>query len=186
MRIIGGDWRSRHILFNDAEGLRPTASRIRETLFNWLQNDVENRVCLDLFAGSGALSFEAASRGAKQVFQIENNAHVCRKLHENALKLSANTIKLIQSDAFRFLSGNSQLFDLVFIDPPFHQGLAVQSCQWLEDKGWLTTGAKIYLEVERGLSLEEIPTQWRCLKQKSAGEVDYYLFQRQINVRKNA
>ena len=186
LRIIGGSWRSRQIVFNEAEGLRPTASRIRETLFNWLQNDVAGCVCLDLFAGSGVLSFEAASRGAKKVFQVENNARVCRQLHENTLKLSTDVITLVNSDAFRFLSGDAEAFNVVFIDPPFHKDLAVQSCQWLEDKSWLTAHAKIYLEVERGLSIEGIPVQWQCLKQKSAGEVDYYLFQRQLNTGENA
>ncbi|MCK5872545.1 MAG: 16S rRNA (guanine(966)-N(2))-methyltransferase RsmD [Methylococcales bacterium] len=185
LRVIGGNWRSRQIEFDEVDGLRPTASRIRETLFNWLQNDVAGSSCLDLFAGSGALSFEAASRGAKKVCQVENNARVCRKLHENALKLSANAIKVRQRDAFQFLSGEAEPFNLVFIDPPFHKGLAIQSCQWLDEKGWLTAHAKIYLEVERGLSLDGIPAQWQCLKQKSAGEVDYYLFQRPLKIGEN-
>ena len=177
LKIIAGNWRSRQIIFDDIEGLRPTSSRVRETLFNWLQDDIINSCCLDLYAGSGALSFEAASRGAKQVVQVEQNPKVCRQLKANAVNLNATQVELIQSDVFRFLVSDIQLFDLVFIDPPFHKNLAIQSCQWLENQGWLTTGAKIYLEVEHKLSLNGIPEDWQLLKAKSAGEVDYYLFQ---------
>jgi len=176
LKIIAGHWRSRQIMFDDIEGLRPTPARVRETLFNWLQNDIITSRCLDLYAGSGALSFEAASRGAKQVVQVEQNPKVCRQLKTNAVNLNATQVKLIQSDVFRFLIADTQIFDLVFIDPPFHKELAIQSCQWLEDKGWLATGAKIYLEVEHKLSLNGIPENWQLLKAKSAGEVDYYLF----------
>lgn len=177
LKIIAGNWRSRQITFDNLEGLRPTPSRVRETLFNWLQDDIINSRCLDLYAGSGALSFEAASRGARKVVQVEQNPKVCRQLKANAVNLNATQVKLIQSDVFRFLVSDIQLFNLVFIDPPFHKNLAIQSCQWLEDKGWLATGAKIYLEVEHKLSLNGIPKNWQLLKTKSAGELDYYLFQ---------
>ncbi len=177
LRIIAGSWRSRQIIFDDIEGLRPTPARVRETLFNWLQDDIIGSRCLDLYAGSGALGFEAASRGAKKVVQVEKNPRVCRQLKANAVNLNATQIKLIQSDAFRFLSADPHVFDLIFIDPPFHQKLAIQSGQWLEDKGWLAPKAKIYLEVEHKLLLNGIPKNWRLLKEKSAGEVDYYLFQ---------
>ncbi len=177
LRIIAGNWRSRQIIFDDIEGLRPTPARVRETLFNWLQDDIIGSRCLDLYAGSGALSFEAASRGAKQVVQIEQNPKVCQQLKTNAVNLNATQVKLIQSDVFRCLVSDVQIFDIVFIDPPFHKKLAIQSCQWLEDKGWLSTKAKIYLEVENKLSLNGIPENWQLLKAKSAGEVDYYLFE---------
>ncbi len=178
VKIIGGDWRGRNIHFEDSPGLRPTPARVRETLFNWLQFDILGRRCLDLYAGSGALGFEAASRGAKAVVQVEQNPFVCRQLHENAEVLKATQIKLMQSEVFRFLAGNSELFDVVFIDPPFAKGLAVQTCQWLEDKGWLNTHAKIYVEVEQHLVLEGLPENWQLLKHKTAGEVGYYLFER--------
>lgn len=178
VKIIGGEWRSRNITFIDSPGLRPTPSRVRETLFNWLQYDILGRSCLDLYAGSGALSFEAASRGAKAVVQVEQNPQVCRQLHENAQVLKASQIKLVQSEVFRFLAGNSEPFDLVFIDPPFAKDLAVQTCQWLEDKGWLNANAKIYVEVEQNLVLGGMPKNWQLLKHKTAGEVGYYLFQR--------
>jgi 16S rRNA (guanine966-N2)-methyltransferase len=178
LRIIGGDWRSRCITFIDAPGLRPTPVRVRETLFNWLRDDIIASRCLDLYAGSGALGFEAASRGAKSVTQVENNALACRALKENAIALAAEQVKIVQSDVMRYLAGEAETFDVIFIDPPFAMGLAAQTCQWLEDKGWLSKHAKIYVEVESTLKLEGIPENWRLLKSKVAGEVGYHLFAR--------
>ena len=177
LKIIGGNWRSRSISFVDAPGLRPTPARVRETLFNWLRDDIIGSRCLDLFAGSGALGFEAASRGAKSVIQVENNALACRALKENAIALAADQIKIVQMDVFRYLAGDAEPFDVVFIDPPFAMGLAVQTCQWLEEKGWLSKQAKIYVEAESTLKLDGMPENWRLLKSKVAGEVGYHLFQ---------
>lgn len=176
LRIIGGEWRSRQIVFDDAPGLRPTPARVRETLFNWLHHDIIGSRCLDLFAGSGALSFEAASRGAKAVVQVEQNPVACRCLKNNADKLAATQIKIVQADAFRYLAGNPESFDLIFIDPPFSLGVAAQSCQWLEDKGWLNPQAKIYVESPGHLTLEGLPENWQVLKSKVAGDVAYQLF----------
>jgi 16S rRNA (guanine966-N2)-methyltransferase len=178
LRIIGGNWRSRQIKFIDAPGLRPTPVRVRETLFNWLQYDIVGKRCLDLYAGSGALGFEAASRGASLVVQVEQNPEVCRCLKENAVAFTADQIKLVQSEVFRFLGGDAQVFDVVFIDPPFALNIAVETCQWLEDKGWLARHAKIYVETERHASLTDIPANWQLLKSKAAGEVGYHLFER--------
>ncbi len=178
LRIIAGDWRSRQLVFEETPGLRPTPARVRETLFNWLQYDVIGKACLDLYAGSGALGFEAASRGAKSVVMVENNAQACRLINENRLKLSADQIKIRQVDVFRFLAGDATTFDLVFLDPPFAQGIAQQTCQWLEEKGWLAAQAKIYVEVESQLLLEKMPANWQRLKSKKAGDVGYHLFQR--------
>jgi 16S rRNA (guanine966-N2)-methyltransferase len=179
LRIIGGDWRSRQLNFVDAPGLRPTPARVRETLFNWLQYEIVGKQCLDLYAGSGALGFEAASRGAKSVVQVENNAQACRCLRDNALMLAAaDRIKVVQSDVLRYLDGNAEAFDVAFLDPPFGQNLAVQTCKQLEDKGWLARHAKIYVETERHFDFSGMPENWRQLKSKSAGEVGYHLFER--------
>jgi 16S rRNA (guanine966-N2)-methyltransferase len=185
INIIGGIWRSRKISFEEVLGLRPTPARVRETLFNWLQYDLVGSRCLDLYAGSGALSFEAASRGAKYVVQVENNPVACRNLKANALALAAEQIKIVQMEALRYLASDAQTFDLVFIDPPFQQNLAALSCQWLEDKGWLAPNAKIYVETEikdavtqRPFQLTGLPENWQLLKQKTAGEVRYQLFAR--------
>lgn len=179
VKIIAGEWRGRNLSFPDIEGLRPTPARVRETLFNWLQYDVLGSRCLDLYSGSGALGFEAASRGAKEVVQVELNAQACRQLKENTVLLSASMIKIVQNDVFRYLSGDAQAFDLVFLDPPFGKGLAMQSLHWLEDKGWLAAGAKIYIEVEKQLDLDDAPDNWTLLKSKKAGAVKYCLFERE-------
>jgi 16S rRNA (guanine966-N2)-methyltransferase len=180
LRIIGGHLRSRQIIFYDAPGLRPTPARVRETLFNWLQVDIIGSRCLDLYAGSGALGFEAVSRGAKSVIQVENNPEACRALKENALKLSATQIKIIQSDVFRYLAGDAEPFDIVFLDPPFAMNLAVQTCQRLQNKGWLSEHAKIYVEAESKMEfLDDMQVNWRLLKSKKAGGVSYHLYIKQ-------
>ena len=178
IRIIGGQWRSRQLHFIDAPGLRPTPSRVRETLFNWLQNDIPGSHCLDLYAGSGALGFEAASRGAKSVIQVENNPQICRSLKENAIALNATQLQVVQMDTLRYLAGDADLMDIVFIDPPFGMNLAIITCRWLEDRLWLAKQAKIYIEVENTLLLENIPENWRLLRSKIAGEVGFHLFER--------
>ncbi len=177
LRIIGGHWRSRQLKFTETPGLRPTPARVRETLFNWLQYDVVGSRCLDLYAGSGALGFEAASRGAIEVVQVEQDKQACRQLQANAEMLDASQVKVVNSEVFRFLAGNSEYFDLVFLDPPFAKGLVVQTCQWLEDKEWLSENAKIYLETEQNLSLRDISENWCKIKEKQAGEVVYRLFE---------
>jgi len=179
LRIIGGDWRSRQLSFVDAPGLRPTPARVRETVFNWLQYEIFGKQCLDLYAGSGALGFEAASRGAKSVIQVESNAQACRSLKDNALALSADDrIKVVQSDVLRYLEGEATAFDVAFLDPPFGLNLVIQTCRLLEDNGWLAKHAKIYVETERHFDFSGMPENWRQLKSKSAGEVGYHLFER--------
>jgi 16S rRNA (guanine966-N2)-methyltransferase len=178
LRIIGGNWRSRTILFADAPGLRPTPGRVRETLFNWLQYNIVGKNCLDLYAGSGALGFEAASRGAKSVVQVENNAQACLSLRQNTTALSAHQVKNVQADVLAFLAGAAAAFDVVFIDPPFTKAMAVETCLALENNGWLNPQAKIYVETERTLTLAGLPNNWRLLKHKITGEVACHLFER--------
>ena len=177
LRIIGGEWRSRQITFDDAPGLRPTPSRIRETLFNWLQTDISNSRCLDLFSGSGALGFEAASRGAKRVLQVENNPKTCRKLKENIAVFNAKQIEVVQMDAQQFINNCTESFDLIFLDPPFAQGLLPPICLQIANTGLLAPYGKIYLEAERSLTLDKLPNVWQLIKHKVAGDVGYNLFQ---------
>lgn len=180
MRIIGGEWRSRVIVFDDAPGLRPTPSRVRETVFNWLQTDVIGSRCLDLFAGSGALGFEAASRGAKQVLQVEHNPKVCQKLRENCAALPASgRVMVMQADVQSFIDNCTEQFDLIFLDPPFGQNLVQPICQRLEQAGLLAPYGKVYIEVERNQALEGLPAQWQRLKHKVAGDVSFNLYQSQ-------
>lgn len=178
VRIIGGEWRGRNLSFPDVQGLRPTPARVRETVFNWLQSDILASCCLDLYAGSGALGIEAASRGAKRVIQVDNNAQVCRQLKQNVDMLLADQVKIVQQDVFRYLADSSERFDLVFLDPPFAKGYAAQAANWLEDKQWLARHARIYMEVEKRLILSGLPVNWQKVKNKTAGEVAYYLFER--------
>lgn len=178
LRIIAGDWRGRQLRFAEVPGLRPTPDRIRETLFNWLQYDVPGSHCLDLYAGSGALGFEAASRGAGKVVQVENNDLACRYLKENAQMLAASRLTIINREVLRFLARDPEPFDLVFMDPPFSKNLVLPTCHRLEDNGWLAVRAKIYVESERALEADGWPATWTLLKDKRAGDVAYRLFER--------
>ncbi|MGZ8245787.1 16S rRNA (guanine(966)-N(2))-methyltransferase RsmD [Methylomagnum sp.] len=178
IRIIAGQWRRRKLKFPDAPGLRPTPDRVRETLFNWLQRDLEGARCLDLYAGSGALGFEAASRGAAWVVQVEAQAAVSAALKSNRTLLNAEPVECVHADVARFLVGPAECFDLVFLDPPFRQNLIGPACDALETRGWLAPAAKIYLETERGWKPDGLPPCWRLLRDGTAGEVAYHLYQR--------
>jgi len=123
LRIIGGEWRSRILTFSEQEGLRPTPDRVRETLFNWLGQYLHGKACLDLFAGSGALGFEAASRGAQQVTLVEQSAKVVAALRDNAAKLKADQVSIERADGLRWLGANAGVYDVIFLDPPFQSGL---------------------------------------------------------------
>lgn len=175
LRIIAGEWRSRVVPVLDGPGLRPTPDRVRETLFNWLQNVIPGARCLDLFAGSGALGFEAASRGATQVTMLEKQADACRQLAANIRTLKSSSIRLIQQDAMTWLQGKGQPFDVAFVDPPYASGLIAEACGLLERNGWLGDGAHIYLELDSGQSLPDLPRNWRVVRSKKAGQVGYHL-----------
>jgi 16S rRNA (guanine966-N2)-methyltransferase len=181
LRIIAGLWRGRKIRFADHVGLRPTADRIRETLFNWLQWNITSARCLDLFGGSGALSFEAASRGAHSVICVESDSSVSDCIRENLENFSHSQIELVQQDALAFLNSTRLPYkmDIVFLDPPFAAGLLAQSCQLLEENAWLTTQALIYLESAEALEALQLPENWRLIKSKKAGQVYYGLCQRE-------
>lgn len=177
LRIIAGDWRSRELPFADVAGLRPTPSRVRETLFNWLRNDIAGARCLDLFAGSGALGFEAASRGAAAVVLVDSSPTVCAMLRQNASRLKAQRVEINQTDTIDFLSRPPQRdFDVVFIDPPFRQGLIPGCCLHLQQNDWLARNAKIYIESEAGATLSGLPGNWAVVRNKTAGEVGYHLY----------
>ena len=178
LRIIGGTWRGRKIRFPDAPALRPTPDRVRETLFNWLRQDLEGLRCLDLYAGSGALGFEAASRRAARVVQVERAADACAALRHNCAVLEAVAVEVAQMDVSRFLASTAEAFDVVFLDPPFHQGLVAPGCRQLEANGWLAGSARIYIEAEKGLALEGLPENWHILRGKQACAVAYHLYQR--------
>ena len=178
LRIIAGKWRSRKLSFPDRQYLRPTPDRVRETLFNWLQADVPGSRCLDLFAGSGALGFEAASRGAGQVVMIENNRDAAAALSANIRLLDADSIELVIADALAWLNENRRAFDIVFLDPPYQSGLLGRCCEILEYGQSLAENAKIYIEHAAVDDEVVIPDGWECLRSRSAGQVAYKLFSR--------
>lgn len=178
LRIIGGQWRSRIIQFEDAPGLRPTPGRLRETLFNWLQNDVPASRCLDLFSGSGALGFEAASRGAKSVVMVESNPKTVEWLKRGVAQLQAAQVEVRNQKAEDFLcESKKQTFDLIFMDPPFDLNMAENICQQLADSESLVAGAKIYVEIGRQQTLKNVPGNWKLIRQSKAGDVVCYLYQ---------
>ncbi|MFA0441603.1 16S rRNA (guanine(966)-N(2))-methyltransferase RsmD [Vibrio sp. 10N.286.49.C2] len=178
VRIISGLWRGRKLPVHDAEGLRPTTDRVKETVFNWLAQDVPHSDVLDVFAGSGSLGFEAASRQAKQVQMIELNVKAYQQLVSNTALLKAENIQTHNTSALTFLAQTGTPHDLVFIDPPFRQGLLPETVALLEQNGWLSENALIYIETEKELTLDAIPESWDLLKEKTAGQVCYRLFER--------
>jgi 16S rRNA (guanine966-N2)-methyltransferase len=183
VRLIGGSHGGRWIDFPDAAGLRPSADRTRETLFNWLQPLISGARCLDLFAGSGALGFEAASRGAAQVLMLEQAPRVAAALRQSQQALDLGQVEILQTDALRWLQdsvrnpaqGFGLAFDLVFIDPPFAQRLLPQVLQALTQAPLLRPAARIYWEVNAADSLTELPTGLSPLREKRAGQVRYGL-----------
>lgn len=175
LRIIGGQWRGRKIQFAEKPGVRPTSDRVRETLFNWLAPHIRGARCLDLFAGSGALGFEALSRGADFVEMVDQSADVIKTLQKNIALIGIENIKVSKKRVPNQLSKPDQAFDIVFLDPPFRQDMIKPCCDWLESNHALADDALIYIEVEKELETLPIPDNWEILKQKIAGQVRYCL-----------
>ncbi|WP_372737022.1 16S rRNA (guanine(966)-N(2))-methyltransferase RsmD [Neptunomonas sp.] len=180
LRIIGGEWRSRKLPFPEIEGLRPTPDRVRETLFNWLQNITPGARCLDLFAGSGALGLEALSRGADSVTFIDNAHEATRQLRDNLNLLKCQNGEIITSAALTWLEARQTdtepRYDLVFLDPPFRKDMVPLICELLEKRNLLSDHAVIYIEAESELSQLTVPGNWQESRSKTAGQVTYRLF----------
>lgn len=174
-RVIGGQWKGRKLNFIEVEGLRPSLDRIRETLFNWLQADIHGANILDLFAGSGALGIEALSRGAEWAYFVELNSKAAGQLANNLSLINAEKASLLTGDALKFIETNQHQFDIIFLDPPFHKGIAQKVIKQLDQAQWLKPNTLIYLETEQGLELE-IPDNWELLKDKKAGQLLYKLY----------
>ncbi len=173
MRIIGGAWRSRVIHFAARKDLRPTPDRVRETLFNWLGQDLSGAICLDLFAGSGALGFEAASRGAQRVVMVERDPTTFRALERTRVALDAGVVELCRADALEFLHGDSGRYDVVFLDPPFRAADWPRLLALLP--GRMNRGALIYCE---SAAPPAPPAGWGIWKQGVAGQVCFQLLKR--------
>jgi len=186
IRIIGGHYRGRKLSVTHEDGLRPTPSRVRETLFNWLAVPIVGAKVLDAFAGSGALAVEACSRGARRVLALDNNPAACAVIHEHVQRLGCyysndgrSFVEVRQVDALRFLQNKPlHSFDIVFLDPPFNQGLLPRCAKLLEEGGWLAQNALIYCESEIPAARLGLPENWQALREKQAGQVYYSLWQR--------
>ena len=177
IRIIAGLHRGRKLPVLMAEGLRPTTDRVKETVFNWLMPFIQDTNCLDCFAGSGGLGFEALSRGASHVSLIELNKAAAQQLTENKVLLQANNISVINSDALNFIRKNTQRFDVVFLDPPFRKNFVEQTALLLNENS-LADNALIYIEMESEDNNQQLPLNWTLLKEKIAGQVIYRLYQK--------
>lgn len=170
VRINAGKWRSRIIKFPDSEGLRPTPDRVRQTVFNWLGQDLTGKTCLDLFAGTGAMGFEALSRNAKQLVMVEYAKPVAMSLKQNQALLEAKHCQIVNMDALQFLTSNQQSFDVIFCDPPYQK-------QWLDKllpmlAKHLSEDSVVYVEAEYEVQSSE---QWQVFKHGKAGNVFYHL-----------
>lgn len=179
LRIIGGEWKRRVLPFADVDGLRPTPDRVRETLFNWLMWDVPNAQVLDLCAGSGALSFEALSRGATHVTMIEPSHQQAKFLKDNLQLLKINHAKLIQSTAqiaIKQLEQNH--FDLVFLDPPYSLNLWQELAEFADPL--IKSNAFIYVEADCALHQLVLPSSWTLIKETKAGAVRAGLYKKHV------
>ena len=179
VRITAGEYRGRKLDFPSLEGLRPTADRIRETLFNWLRDSIQGEICLDLFAGSGVLGFEALSRGASQVEFIEQNATAVNSIQGNIERLGVKHGSVYCSDAFDWLdrcTQGSKKYGLVFLDPPFKGRALTRAIAKLESANLLRDGGLVYIEKERESVDDHLPRNWVEVKSKKAGLVQFGLY----------
>jgi 16S rRNA (guanine966-N2)-methyltransferase len=175
VRIIGGEHRGRRIAVADRPGLRPTPDRVRETLFNWLGQRLDGLACLDLFAGSGALGFEAASRGAARVVMVENDRQAFGALEEARAAIGLRQVDLVFGDAFDYVKQGDDRFDVVFLDPPFKQNAGQNTLAAALERlpRRLAPGARVYAEAPGPLAL----AGWRELRRARAGQVSYQLLE---------
>lgn len=185
IRIIGGRWRGRKLPVPNSPGLRPTTDRVRETLFNWLAPVIQEARCLDCFAGSGALGLEALSRGAASVTLLEQDRAVSAQLTKNLQVLQAQQGQVIIADSLRWLAQPGDAFNVVFIDPPFRQGMITNTVATLERHRRLADDAWIYIETETEGPSPEVPPHWQLHREKIAGQVAYRLYIRHATPEKH-
>ncbi len=178
LRLIGGDFKRRRLPVLDSPGLRPTPDRVRETLFNWLATATPGARALDLFAGTGALGLEALSRGAAEACFVERDTRVARQLTSNLATLDVTArSRVITADVLAFLAGEPHPCSLVFLDPPFRQGLVEPCCARLEQHGWLTDEAFVYVEME-SKAVPTVPASWALHRELRAGDTTARLYRR--------
>ena len=176
IRIIGGKFRGKKLHFPVVEGLRPTPDRVRETLFNWLMHDIRDAHCLDAFAGSGALGFEAYSRGAANVTLLEKDASVYANLLKLALTFNSSSLSIKKTDACEFLQQTNEQFNIVFLDPPFAKNFLPSCLEALANTDVLINGGLVYLESPHEPDVNQ--AIWQPLKLKHTGQVVYGLYKK--------
>ena len=179
IRIIGGQWRGRKLPVPESPGLRPTTDRVRETLFNWLAPSIVDANCLDCFAGSGALGLEALSRYAASATLLEMERGVAQQLQKNLATLKASNAKVVNTNTLAFLAQAGTPHHIVFVDPPFRKGLLEETLKLLENNGWLSDEALVYIESEVEKGLLPVQMKWHVYREKVAGQVAYRLYQRE-------
>ena len=180
VRIISGKYKSRKITFPDRPEIRPTGNRIRESLFNWIQADIFDSRCLDLFSGSGALGIEALSRGAEMTTFIESDFETANCLEETLQTLNAGNGVVVKADAINWLESqkNIEPFGFVFLDPPFKKNLLLDCISLLESNRIIANNGNIYIETEMSVDQRKLPLTWRLKQKKQAGRVSYCLYQK--------
>ncbi|CUX96171.1 Ribosomal RNA small subunit methyltransferase D [Candidatus Gullanella endobia] len=184
VRIIGGFFRGHKLKVIDRPGLRPTANRVRETLFNWLTPVIQGAHCLDCFAGSGALGFEALSRAASSVTLLEQDYAISMQLTQSLITLKTKHAKVISTNSLLWLAQPGSIFDIVFIDPPFHHGIINSTVDILEYYQRLSDNAWIYIETEKKSFTPKVPAHWQLHRKKIAGQVAYFLYIRHTTLKK--
>ena len=178
-RIIGGSLRGSKLPFKENRSIRPTEGKTKETLFNWLLNDLEGKTCLDMFAGTGSLGIEALSRGAKEVVFVEKQKKLADSLKTNLKRLQVyNSSQVLNANAFSIDFDNLPYkFDILFIDPPFRENLIQRSLDFVKSSNLLTPKALIYLECETELELVELTRDLNLLKESKGGQTQYCLYE---------
>ena len=175
LRIIAGDWRGQVIRFDAQLDIRPTTDFSREMLFNWLQDSIAESKCLDLFAGSGALGLEALSRGASRAVLVDHSELCVRQLRKTKQKLNAGRAEIVCMDALKYLQGCNEKFDIVFLDPPFYQGMLDHVLRMLDRNKCFTSDGRIYVEFEKTSAELSLPTDWTILKSRISGNRQHHL-----------
>ncbi|QJC28897.1 16S rRNA (guanine(966)-N(2))-methyltransferase RsmD [Enterobacteriaceae endosymbiont of Plateumaris rustica] len=183
INIISGKWKGKKIYVIKNKNLRPTMNFIRKDLFNWLYKEIYMLKCLDCYAGTGALSFEALSRNALSSTVIENNLKIFQQLKKNSVLLQTKKLILIYENTLNYLSKRGKQYDLVFIDPPFSYKniLIKKTCILLEKNNWLKKNAFIYLEYKSNSTKIVLPKNWILYRKKKLSIVNYELYKRNNN-----
>ena len=178
VRITSGEWKNRNLEVPDIDGLRPTSERVRETLFNWLMPSIHKSVCLDLFAGSGSLGFEALSRGARHCTFVEKSKLAFRQIKTTRTILNAMNSEAHNCDAIDFLSSvHNHNFNLVFLDPPFSDDYLTSSIESIHEYQLVSRGGYIYIEFNKNNDLFDLPDNWSVIRKKIYGNVCFILIE---------